>query len=145
MKTFFLLSMSFFTFFSFSQDKKSNIQHGYAAGGYDVVAYFSNKAIKGDKKFTTTYQKIAYKFANQENLSTFIENPEKYIPQYGGWCAYAMGKDGSHVKINPETFEIIEGKLYLFYNAFGTNTLKKWKEEGEEKLKKQADEYWLKQ
>ncbi len=145
MKIFLFFSITLLSFLSFSQHTEINSQHGYAADGYDVVTYFSNKAIKGDKKFTTTYQKIAYKFVSQENLTTFIKNPEKYIPQYGGWCAYAMGKDGSQVKINPETFEIIEGKLYLFYNAFGTNTLKKWKEEGAEQLKKQADEYWLKQ
>ena len=145
MKIIFLLSISLCSFFSFSQNKKINVQHGYSADGNDIVAYFSNSSIKGNKAFTTTYKKVKYKFSTQENLNTFLKNPLKYIPQYGGWCAYAMGKDGSHVKINPDTFLIIEGKLYLFYNSFGVNTLNKWNEEGQETLKKQADYFWQKQ
>ena len=54
----------------------------------------------------------------------FLKNPTNFEPEYGGWCAYAMGDSGEKVTINPETFKIINGKLYLFYNAFLTNTLK---------------------
>ena len=71
----------------------------------------------------------------------FLKNPSKYEPQYGGWCAYAMGSAGEKVEINPETFKIIDGKLYLFYNAYFNNTLKSWNKE-ETKLKSQADTNW---
>lgn len=73
----------------------------------------------------------------------FLKNPASYEPQYGGWCAYAMGANGEKVEINPETFKIVDGKLNLYYNAFFNNTLKSWnKDEGN--LKKKADANWKK-
>lgn len=126
----------------FSQDY--NIQDGYVAGGYDVVAYFNNKAIEGNKKFTTSYEGARFKFSSQENLNTFKKEPSKYLPQYGGYCAYALGKNGKKVSIDPETFEIHDGKLYLFYNSWLNNTYTKWKKEGAEKLRTQADNNWKK-
>ncbi len=121
-----------------------NTKKGFVAEGYDVVAYFSNKAEKGDKKFTTVFDDVKFKFSSQENLERFSASPEKYIPQYGGYCAYAIGKNGEKVSINPKTFEIRDKKLYLFYNAWGTNTFEMWANEGAEKLQKQADTNWIK-
>jgi YHS domain-containing protein len=121
-----------------------NTNYGYIANGYDVVSYFDNKAIKGDSDFSYKYDGIKFKFKNKSNLKKFIMNPEKYIPQYGGWCAYAMGENGEKVSINPKTFEIRKGKLYLFYNAFFNNTFESWLEEGAEELRKKADQNWMK-
>ena len=104
---------------SFNLDKKVAIQ------GYDPVAYFKqNKAIKGKKEIASTYEGILYYFSSESNKEVFLKNPTNFEPEYGGWCAYAMGDSGEKVTINPETFKIINGKLYLFYNAFLTNTLK---------------------
>ena len=119
-----------------------NTKKDFVANGYDVVSYFNNKAEKGDEKFSTTFDTVKFKFSTKENLDLFKENPKKYVPQYGGYCAYAIGKTGKKVKIDPETFEIRDGKLYLFYNSWGTNTLELWQEEGAEKLQKQADKNW---
>jgi YHS domain-containing protein len=119
-----------------------NLKKGFVAEGYDVVAYFSNKVEKGDVKFITTHDRVKFKFSTKENLETFKKAPIKYIPAYGGYCAYALGAKGKKVSIDPETFEIIDGKLYLFYNSWGTNTLKLWKKEDPEKLKKNADKHW---
>ena len=106
---------------SFNLDKKVAIQ------GYDPVAYFKqNKAIKGKKEIASTYEGILYYFSSESNKEVFLKNPTNFEPEYGGWCAYAMGDSGEKVTINPETFKIINGKLYLFYNAFLTNTLKSW-------------------
>lgn len=124
----------------FAQD--INTKKGYAAEGYDVVAYFSNQALKGEKANTTTYGGVKYKFATQENLKTFIASPEKYAPQYGGFCAYAVATDGTRVSIHPESFQIKDGKLYLFYNTVFANTLEKWNEEGPELLQPRADINW---
>lgn len=120
-----------------------NLKGGYAAEGYDVVAYFQNDAQKGDKKFSTTHEGAKYKFHNAENLEAFQQNPAMYIPQYGGFCAYAVAKSGEKVSVNPKTYTITNGKLYLFYNSWGVNTLDKWNEEDAEALRKKADAQWL--
>ena len=128
----------------FSQQIDYNTKKGAIANGYDVVAYFGNKAIKGDKKFTTKHDGVNFRFSSKENLETFKNAPKKYTPQYGGYCAYAIGLKGEKVSINPKTFEIRDGKLYLFYNSWGTNTFELWKKEGADKLKDQADINWKK-
>ncbi|MGJ8743399.1 YHS domain-containing (seleno)protein [Polaribacter sp.] len=128
------------TFFA----QEFNTKKGYVAEGYDVVAYFSHKAVPGEKKFTTTFKDVKFKFSSKENLETFKKSPNKFIPQYGGFCAYAIGAKGEKVSINPKTFEIRDGKLYLFYNSWGTNTLELWQNEGAEELQKKADKNWKK-
>jgi len=133
----------FFLLISFSAfSQKYNTKKGCIAEGYDVVAYFNNTAKKGDKKFTSEFKGVQFKFSTKENLETFKKSPKKYVPQYGGFCAYAIGTRGEKVSINPKTFEIRDGKLFLFYNSWGTNTLELWNKEGAEKLQKQADENW---
>jgi hypothetical protein len=82
-----------------------------------------------------------YHFGSQANLDAFKAPPERYEPSYGGWCAYAMGATGEKVSINPETFKIIDDKLYLFYNQFFTNTLTSWNKD-EASLHKKADAQW---
>ena len=64
-----------------------------------------------------------------------------YEPQYGGWCAYAMGTSGEKVKVDPETFKIIDGRLFLFYNAFFNNTLNSWNKD-EKNYHTKADQNW---
>nr|WP_298930151.1 YHS domain-containing (seleno)protein [uncultured Allomuricauda sp.] len=121
-----------------------NTKKGYAANGYDVVAYFDGKAVEGKKELATGHDGVKYKFSSQENLDSFKSNPTKFIPQYGGYCAYAVAISGKKVSINPETFEIRDGKLYLFYNSGKTNTLNLWTKESPETLQTKADENWKK-
>ena len=106
--------------------------------------YQSNIAKKGKRKYTTEYQDIKYKFISKENLNKFLATPEKFLPEYGGWCAYAMALNGSKVKINPKSFQIHDGKLYLFYNAFFNNTLDTQIEDGEEEMRMKANAEWEK-
>ena len=73
--------------------QKYNVKKEVIANGYDVVAYFSNKAIKGNKKIIADYDGVSFRFSTQKNLKLFKKNPVKYIPQYGGFCAYAIGKN----------------------------------------------------
>lgn len=127
----------------FGQNIDYNLKKGYLANRYDVVSYFSNAPQKGNDKFEHTYKNIKLLFASQSNLETFKANPEKYLPKYGGWCAYAIGKNGKKVSINPNTYEIRDGGLYLFYNAWGTNTLDLWNEENPTALQTQADANWI--
>jgi len=126
----------------YAQSIDYNTKKGYVAQGYDVVAYFENTALEGNSKYETIYDGFKYKFSSKDHLNTFLENPENYIPQYGGYCAYAIADKGKKVGVNPETFEIRDGKLYLFYNAWGTNTLELWLKEDVKALQKKADENW---
>jgi YHS domain-containing protein len=121
-----------------------NLEKRVAIQGYDPVSYFKqNKAMKGKKEISVTYDGVMYQFSSPSNKETFLKSPASFEPQYGGWCAYAMGSAGEKVEINPETFKIIDGKLYLFYNAFFNNTLKSWDKE-ETSLKATADVNWKK-
>ena len=128
----------------FSQNTEYNLKNGYVAEGYDVVSYFQQQVKKGNKQFTADFDGVKFQFSSQENRTLFNLNPQKYIPQYGGFCAYGIGKNGEKVSINPKTFEIREGKLYLFYNSWGTNTLEMWQKEDPESLQQKADENWKK-
>lgn len=119
-----------------------NISKGYGAEGYDLVAYFNKQALKGNKKFTTTYNEVKYIFSSSKNLSEFKKDPECFLPEYGGYCAYAIAVKGEKVSVNPKNFLIINKKLYLFYNSWGTNTLEKWNEEEPESLLLQANNKW---
>jgi YHS domain-containing protein len=139
----FVLSLSAFT-----QGKAKagtfNLENGLAIQGYDPVAYFTQKkAVKGNKQFAVNAGGAIYYFSSQANKDAFLKNPAAYEPQYGGWCAYAMGATGEKVEIDPETFKILNGKLYLFYHSWTNNTLTKWNKE-EASLKSNADKNWAK-
>jgi len=107
-----------------ARSKQFNLQDGIAVQGYDPVAYFTqHKAVKGKKDFALSKDGITYYFSNASNKELFGKNSANYEPQYGGWCAYAMGETGEKVEIDPETFKILDGKLYVFYNSLFNNTL----------------------
>ena len=107
----FLIVLFIGTSSTYAQQIDYNNKKGFVANGYDIVSYFNNEAIEGDKNFTTEYDGGKFKFSSQKNLDIFIANPVKYIPQYGGYCAYAVAEKGEKVGINPETFEIRDGIL----------------------------------
>lgn len=142
-----LVVFAFSATFAQSAGKKAseyNLENKIAIQGYDPVAYFKQgKAIKGRKELIADYSGVIYQFSSVSNKEIFSKNPASFEPQYGGWCAYAMGSAGEKVEINPETFKIIDGKLYLFYNAFFNNTLKSWNKD-EASLKAKADSNWKK-
>jgi YHS domain-containing protein len=115
-----------------------------AVSGYDLVDYFNGKASPGNENFLSSYKGANYLFKNEINKRTFEKSPEEYLPQYGGWCAYAMGYNGKKVEINPESFSIENKKLYLFYKTTFTDTKKKWFKSNE-KLKSKANQNWNKQ
>lgn len=148
-KTFFLIFSLLIAFTALGQSrfqraKHYNLDGKLAIEGYDPVAYFKqNEAIKGKVGLAETNEGVIYYFSSQANREAFAKNPEAYEPQYGGWCAYAMGDSGEKVDVDPETFKIVDGKLYLFYNAYFNNTLKSWNK-NEAGLKKKAEANWKK-
>ena len=146
--SFFLLSLLVLSGSSLAQTTDESRRELFNLGkenlaikGYDPVSYFvSDKPLEGSKEFSYTYMGVVYRFANAGNLETFKADPVKYEPAYGGWCAYAMGKDYL-ADINPETYKILDGKLLLFYNKLFTNTLPKWNKD-ESTLYPAAEKNW---
>jgi YHS domain-containing protein len=124
--------------------KEFNLENKVAIQGYDPVAYFTQKkAVKGKSNLASTYEGVTYYFSSQANKDAFVKNPTSYEPQYGGWCAYALGANAEKVEVDPSTFKIVNGKLFLFYNAYFNNTLKSWNKD-EANLNKKADANWKK-
>ena len=123
--------------------KEFNVaKNGLAIEGYDPVAYFTlGKAEKGTKDNAVIADGIVYYFSSVQTKELFKANYKKYEPKYGGWCAYAMGATKEKVEIDPETFKIINGELYLFYHTWVNNTLTKWNKD-EVALKAKAELSW---
>ena len=89
---------------------------GVAIEGADPVAYFTDsKYVEGSREFALDWEGATWHFASEENRKAFAENPEKYAPNYGGWCAYAAAR-GALAGIDPEAWTVYEGKLYLNLN-----------------------------
>jgi peroxiredoxin/YHS domain-containing protein len=117
-----------------------------AISGYDPVAYFpegGSMPVKGDERITATDHGATYRFASKAHLDLFKANPEKYAPAHGGWCSYAMGKDGSKVEVDPKSFVVANDRLFLFYKDLFTDTRKSFLKE-QAVLTKSADENWKK-
>lgn len=140
MITFWLFAAMFSTQASAAKDPiYTSFLNNKAVGGYDVVSYFEGdmKPVKGLKKFKTEYKGADWFFSSQQNQDAFIENPEKFQPQYGGYCAYAVAL-GDTVKGDPLQYHISDDKLYLNINA---ETKKIWLGEKESYIQK-ADDQW---
>ncbi|MFY0602332.1 MAG: YHS domain-containing protein [Flavobacteriaceae bacterium] len=143
MKRFFTIAFVVFSATLFSQEIDYNTKKGYVAEGYDVVSYFvDKKPIKGNKKFQATHDGVKFKFSSEKNLNLFKKAPKKYIPQYGGYCAYAVAKKNTKMYIDAEKYEIRDGKLYLFYSSWLSSKLEDWQEEDTKKLQKMGDKNW---
>ena len=97
-----------------------------AIRGYDPVAYFKqHQPVKGSKDLHITWQEAQWHFSSAENLAAFQANPEKYAPQYGGYCAYGVAQ-GYTPEIDPTAYKVHNGKLYL---NLSHAVLKKWKKD----------------
>ena len=87
-----------------------------AVEGHDPVAYFvEGRPVKGERAFSTEYNGATFRFASQANLDTFLADPVRYAPKYGGYCAWAVSQ-GYTAKGDADHWKIVDGKLYLNYN-----------------------------
>ncbi len=124
-----------------SENKGNTIffeQKGVAIKGTDPVAYFTEEqAVKGNSQFSHQWGNTTWWFASAENRDLFIENPAKYAPQYGGFCAWAVSNNYT-APIDPDAWTIVEGKLYLNYDK---NIQKKWSKNMTNNILK-ADSNW---
>lgn len=121
-------------------------KNNVAASGYDVVSYFAESGpTAGSKSIFHEHEGAIYRFSSEANRELFRIEPEKYVPAFGGWCAWAM-LEGGKTKINPKSFKIYEGRLFLFYDGIWGDTLKMWNDrvetEAEGSLAATAAEKW---
>lgn len=128
--------------FSLQASAKSPIYTAFfsdlAVAGYDTVAYFTeHKPVKGNKRFVTEYKGAEWRFKNADNLAMFKADPEKYAPQYGGYCAWAVAMNDT-AKGDPLQWTVHSGKLYLNYD---TEIQTKWLKDKEGFINA-ADKNW---
>jgi hypothetical protein len=113
-------------------------ENGVILAGHDAVAYFTeNKPVEGSVKFTAIYNDAIYRFSSAENRDIFNEEPSKYAPQYGGFCAYGM-TFGKKFEIDGKAFEVVDGKLFVNKNL---SVYEAWKEDIPTHIS-QANEQW---
>lgn len=109
-----------------------------AINGYDPIAYFKEgQAVKGKNEFSTVWKGARWLFSSEQNLETFKSGPEKYAPQYGGYCAYGAS-EGHKSPTQADAFTIVNDKLYLNYNK---DVKQEWNKNQQERIQK-ADETW---
>ncbi|MHC6527364.1 YHS domain-containing (seleno)protein [Vibrio proteolyticus] len=110
-----------------------------ALDGYDTVAYFTdNKPVKGKSEFSVEYKGADWYFASEQNLKRFQADPEKYAPQYGGYCAWAVSAKNDFAPGDPKYWAIVDDKLYLNYDKA---IKQRWDEKRQQHIK-QADRNW---
>ncbi len=102
--------------FAIAQETVNTDANNVAIHGYDPVAYFTREAaVPGDPEITHTQDGAVYRFANEANRDAFAADPESYLPAYGGYCAWAVSQ-GYTADVDPETWIVHEGRLYLNFN-----------------------------
>ena len=112
-----------------------------ALQGYDPVAYFDGgKPRRGSTGITADVGGVTYRFESAEHRERFLAAPGNYEPAYGGWCATAMAK-GKKVEIDPASFKITDGRLFLFYRDIITDARKPWVND-EANQRSKADAHW---
>lgn len=111
-----------------------------AIKGYDPVAYFKeNKAVKGLAEFNYEWNGAKWYFSSKENLIDFKKTPEKFAPQYGGYCAFGYSQGSGHAApTKPDAFSVIDGKLYLNFND---KVQEMWNKDKTEFIKKANENY----
>lgn len=142
-----ILAFTIFVGLSASAEEKAFLESsGALIKGFDPVSYVeANKATKGNKKNKSKYKELEVYFASKENKALFDAEPEKYIPAYHGFCAWAMAKSGDNVDSDPKSFKVIEGKTYLFYDGIFADTRKKWNDAKDDPgLVSAANQNWAK-
>lgn len=148
--TLFAFLILFFYSFESKQQKDIAIAHfnttdqKLIVNGYDLVSYFhGDEPVKGNPSIASRYRGLLFYFSSQDNKDFFISDPLKYLPKYGGWCAYAIGDYGKKVDIDPLSYTVENGELYLFYKSYFNDTREKWIK-NHETLKQNAEVNWQK-
>jgi hypothetical protein len=119
-------------------DPIQKTRRGVALEGYDTVAYFEQgRPVKGSDRFTFSWMGASWQFASATHRDLFAADPEKYAPQFGGYCSYAVS-EGYTAEIDPQAWKIVDGKLYLNYSK---SVQQKWQETMEKRIE-DANRNW---
>ena len=131
----------------FAQDKMANNidNSNIALQGYSPVSYLDlGLAQKGNKNFKSNYKEVVYYFTSEDQKTTFDKNPQKYLPQYGGFCAFGCYA-GAKFRVDPNKFIVKDGKYFLYLNNIELDAKQLWLAENNHgKLKNIADKNWEK-
>ncbi len=133
-----------FTTLSYAQDKKANNIDDSKIGlqGYSPVSYLDlGLAQRGLKQHKAVYKDIAYYFTSAEQKNAFTKNPQRYMPQYGGFCAFGVYA-GAKFRVDPSKFVVSNGKYYLFLNDVEVDAKQLWIDGEEPKLVNTANKNW---
>ncbi len=115
---------------------------GLAIEGYCPVTYFTaNRAQPGNPEITSTYNDVDYRFVSETARRAFERTPERYIPAFGGWCAFGMAVEDKF-PVDPTNFKIVEGRLMLFLRNAGVDALELWNDGDEARQVGAAESHW---
>ncbi len=149
MKNVIIFSVSLFAFFLIAGNVVAQDSYGpintddshIALAGYSPVSYIDlDLAQKGSRHLKSEYKGMSYYFTTEEQKATFDANPEKYLPQFGGWCAFGVAL-GKHFRIDPNKYVVTDGKLYVFLYNIEVDAKQKWMQDPSGSLKK-AEKNW---
>jgi len=109
--------------------------------GYSPISYFDNSPEMGDPQFQVQHGEVVYYFTSNDQKSLFEQNPEKYVPAFGGYCAYGVAK-GKHLDIDPKNYKMINGKVHLFLRNDEADALALWNKGKEDSMLEDAAANW---
>jgi len=117
--------------------------HGVALEGYSPVSYFSGSAQRGDPLFAVEHDGVTYHLTSSAQVETFRKDPERYVPAFGGWCAFGMAVSDKF-PVDPTCFQIVDGRLFLFLRNSGIDARELWNKGDEKELLKKSRAHWKK-
>ena len=133
-----IAAIAAFTVTALHAQKVNTGRGGLAIKGYDPVAYFTDgRPVKGDPRFTYAFEGATYQFASAASRDQFAKEPSRYVPQFGGFCAWAVSRNYT-ADTDPLAWKIVDGKLYLNYSL---RVQAKWEEDVPGNIQK-ADSNW---
>ena len=115
--------------------------HGVAIEGYSPVSYFEGEAERGSALFAVEHDGVTYHLTGAAQVAKFRAEPGKYVPAFGGWCAFGMSVEDKF-PVDPTCFSIVDGRLYLFLRNGGIDARELWRKGDEARLLQKAHAHW---
>lgn len=117
--------------------------HGVALDGYSPVSYFDGVAERGDALFSVEHDGVTYHLTSADQVSTFRRDPQRFVPAFGGWCAFGMSVSDKF-PVDPTNFMIVDGRLLVFLRNAGLDARELWRKGNAVDLLRKAEAHWKK-